>query len=290
MQDDTSNIVISVDDLLEHTVLTRKLSETRYKKNYLIRNGAAEGDMHVASLSKVISDIKQRLEPINSKLSKVDLITIVPRREEIDSLNSQIEKFQITDIDGAISSRQGELFGLLRKRSEITKANFELRDDICRLTILINSIPLEDAESVKSYVEGEKPSEISLEGINEEKQQNLLTLLNRLGKPSTIQGGKIIPSLELGGSESIFIDGRKAHMPSEQLAKYKEIEAEIGTLSARMQIQNAQRQIRQLTNEEAAEYSSMQQRFAQLLGSKKELLDSTQVNEESVSMSAKTSS
>ena len=288
--DDTSNIVISVDDLLEHTVLTRKLSETKYKKNYLIRNGAAEGDMHVASLNKVISDIKHRLEPINSKLSRVDLITVVPRREEIDSLNSEIEKYQITDIDAAISKKQGGLFGLLRKRSEITKANFELRDDICRLTILINSIPVEDAESVKAYVEGEKPSEIGLEGISEEKQQNLLTLLNRLGKPSTIQGEKIIPSVELEGMESISIGDRKTRLPSDKLDKYREIESEISSLSARMQVQNAQRQIRSLTDEEAAEYSGMQQRFAQLLDSKKELLESAEVKEESVSMSAKMSS
>ncbi|MFA5106056.1 MAG: hypothetical protein WC506_03790 [Candidatus Micrarchaeia archaeon] len=289
MQDDSSNVVISVDDLLEHTVLSRKLSETEYKKNYLVRNGAESRDMHIASLDKVIADIRHRLDPINSKLSKVDLITLVPRREEIDSLNAEIEKYQIADIDTAISSRQGALFELLRKRSEITKANYELRDDICRLTILINSIPLEDAESVKAYVEGESPSEISLEGISEEKQQNLLTLLNRLGKPSNIQKGKILPSLGMS-CESVFIDGKKAHLPVEKLAKYKEIESEISKLSVKIQVQNAQRQIRTFSQEEASEYSGMQQRFAELLNSKKELLDSTSVNEESVSISAKASS
>ncbi len=289
MHDDNSNVVISVDDLLEHTVLSRKLSETEYKKSYLLRNGAADSDLHVASLEKVISDLRYKLTPINSKLSKVDLMTIVPRRCEVEALNDQIGKFPISDIDSAISKRQGNLFELLRHRSEITKANFELRDDICRLTILVNSLPLEDAEAIKAYVEGDKPTDLSLEGISMEKQQNLLTLLNRLGKPSSIQAGKIVPSVSIAGSEYVFVDGKKAHMSQEKLVKFREIESSIARLSVQIQVQNAQRSVKPFSEDEAREYSDMQQKFAGLLNSKKELLESTEVKEESVSMSVKSS-
>ncbi len=289
MQNDNINVVISVDDLLEHTVLSRKLSETEYKKSYLLRNGAGASDLHIASLEKVIGDLRLKLTPINSKLSKVDLMIIAPRKEEIDSLNEKIGKFQISDIDTAISTKHGELFELLRKRSEITKANFELRDDLCRLTILVNSIPIEDADAIKAYVENEKPTEVSLVGISPEKQQNLLTLLNRLGKPSNIQNNTLVPSVSITNMEYVFVEGKKAHLSSENLAKYREIESEIAKLSVKMQVQNAQRQVGLSAAEDAHEYSDMQQRFSELLNSKKELLGSTIVKEESVSMSAKAS-
>ena len=146
-------IVITSTDLADYTVLSRKRHETMFKREFLLRNGAKAEDNHVAALGTMLGELDAKVKPIEEKIKAVDLITVVPKRAEIIALTEQVNQQPREQLDGAIRTKSGPVYELMKKRSELTHKNYERREDIARLTILLNMLPRKEAQGLRTVIE-----------------------------------------------------------------------------------------------------------------------------------------
>lgn len=186
-----STIIITSDDLAEHAVLSRKRTETSFRRDYLLRNGAPENDANVAALETVLKEIEAKLAPIEEKLQHVDIITLIPNRGEISNITAEINHNTRADLDNALKSKSGPVYDLMKKRAVMTKANFERREEIAKLTVLANSLPRNSGESLRAVIENSSEDEVDVSALPAEKQQELVDLLGRISKIAFVYEGKL---------------------------------------------------------------------------------------------------
>jgi len=184
-------ITISAKDLVDYTVYGRKRNELQFKMDFLLRHGAKEEDVHIRALKNAIDDVTERLIPISEKVDRADLITVIPNRKEIEARAKKVNGYNRKELDEAITKKSGATYGLLRERAALTKKNFENREEIAMLTILLNGIPRNDAIRIRDIVENGEEADVDVSVLQRKKQQELVTLANRLGFPLCIENGTL---------------------------------------------------------------------------------------------------
>jgi len=208
-------ISITSQDLAEHANLIRKRNEAEFRKDFLLRKGAKEGEEHIIALSKQVEEIEARLAPVEEKLKKVDIITVVPNRAEITALTAEVGQHPKEKLDEALKSKKGEVYELLKKRAAYTKANYENREQIARLVILINSLARKEAQNMKAIVESNASEVVDVSSLAEGQRQDLINTLGRIGVYVYISGGKLnLDKKKLSGPEMISWAGevqKKVH-------------------------------------------------------------------------------
>jgi len=168
---DERTVIISSRDLVDHAVLSRKRNELSFKRDFLLRSGAKEGDLHLKAISEEMASVEQKLAPLGEKLSVADLITLVPNRKEITEFTEKINHYARGELDLAIKNKSGEAYELMKKRAMLVRNNYERREDIARLTIMLNSVPRKDAESLRMLIEEGQGGDADVSFMPKEKQQ-----------------------------------------------------------------------------------------------------------------------
>ncbi|MFH0927744.1 MAG: hypothetical protein V1822_04150, partial [Candidatus Micrarchaeota archaeon] len=192
-------IVISSADLVNHADLGRKRAEVIFRKEFLVRKGADEADEHVQALHKQLEALQQRISPIEEKMKRVDILSIVPNRAEIFSLTNEIEQHPAQKLDEALREKRGEVYDLLKKRSAYTNANYGNREQIARLTILLNLLPRKEAEGLRAVLESHASEVIDVSSLDQQRQKDLVESMGRLGICAYIAGSRL--SLEKKAEE-----------------------------------------------------------------------------------------
>src|SRR3989344_5958696 len=182
--DEERTVIIFSPELVDHAVLSRKRNELSFKRDFLLRSGAKEGDLHLKAINEELSSVEQKLAPVAEKLSVADMITLVPNRKEIDEFTLRINQYARGELDLAIREKKGEAYELMKKRASLVKNNYERREDVARLTILLNSFPRKDGEAIRGMVEEGSCADADVSFVPREKQQELVNLTSRLGRPS----------------------------------------------------------------------------------------------------------
>jgi len=256
---DDRTVIISSQELLDHTVLTRKKNELAFKRDFLLKSGAKAGDLHLRAVEDELFQVEEKLRPIDSKLSELDMITVVPHRREIGEYTSQINQFSRPELDIAVKSKGGTAYDLMRKRAMLVKTNYERREDIARLTIMLNNMPRKDAESIRALIEEGAGSDADVSFMPKEKQQELLNITSRIGKQCCVFAGsfsldkKKIDTSELKPSDEVsrtLPNGRQVWVDAGKTFEFDTNEKEIASLLAKMQAKNAEKQARSFTEEE----------------------------------------
>src|SRR3989344_8723331 len=114
------------------------------------------------------------------------MITLVPNRKEIDEFTLRINQYARGELDLAIREKKGEAYELMKKRAALVKNNYERREDVARLTILLNSFPRKDGEAIRGMVEEGSGADADVSFVPRQKQQELVNLTSRLGRPSCV--------------------------------------------------------------------------------------------------------
>lgn len=266
-------VVISSADLIEYADLSRKKVETGFRRDFLVRKGATENDEHVQALQKQIGTIEQRLTPLEEKMSRVDMISIVPNRVEIISLTNEIEQHSKEKLDEALKTKQGEVYELLKKRSTYTKSNFESREQIARITILLNSLPRKEAENLCTLIESHANEVIDVSSLDERRQKDLVDAMGRLGISAYVASAKL--SLEKKTEETVvswpqevekrFTDVggvmKSAWVLKEKENEWEQNEQKISTVSRRIQILITKSHADPLSDAQQVEFEALQKEY-----------------------------
>ncbi|MEM4348546.1 MAG: hypothetical protein QXN37_03180 [Candidatus Anstonellaceae archaeon] len=272
-------IVISSRELVEHAVLSRKKNELLFKKDLLLRSGAKPEDLHLKAIEEEIAAVEQKLLPIAEKLEAADMIDVVPNRKEIEEYTQQINNYSRAELEQAIKTKSGYLYELMKKRAAFVKNNFEKREDVAKLTILLNTMPRREAEALRQIIENNEGAEVDVSFLPREKQQELVNLAARLGRNCVIVAGnftldkkkfdfaELRPADEVQrsiGNRTVWIDASKAE-------EFDENEKRIAQLLAKIQAKTAEKQARKLTEEEIVYFEKIQQDYLEALKKRNEL-------------------
>lgn len=262
-------IVISSADLVDHTVLTRKKHELEFKKDFLLRTGAKEDDIHLKVIFDELVTVASKLAPLEEKLSIADMITVLPNRKEITEFNNRINQYSRVELDNAVKSKSGEPYAIMKKRAMLVKNNFERRDDIARLTILLNTIPRKDAETICSLIEEGTGDDADVSFMARERQQELVNLSARLGRDCCVFAGSFsIDKKKVDRSEikpvpvvPRVVAGRQIWVDASKSMEFDENEHALSTLLAKIQSKNAEKQARAFTTDEMADLEKMETEY-----------------------------
>jgi len=264
---DDRTVIISSQELLDHTVLTRKKHELAFKRDVLVRSGAKQGDLHLHTVEGELAMVADKLSPLENKLSELDMLMLLPHRREIGEYTSQINQFSRPELEIAVKGKSGAAYDLMRKRAALVKGNYERREDISRLTIMLNNMPRKDAESIRTLLEEGSGSDADVSFLPKEKQQELLNLASRIGRQCCVFAGsfsldkKKIDTSELKPSDEVprtLPNGRQVWVDAAKAFEFDANEKETTALLAKMQAKNAEKQARSLNEEELVYLEKLQ--------------------------------
>jgi hypothetical protein len=266
-----ATIIITSDDLAEHAVLSRKRTETSFRRDFLIRNGAAPTDAHVTALDTILKEINEKLNPIEEKLQHVDLITIVPGRGEIANITAEINHNTRTDLDAALKSKSGPVYELMKKRAALTKANFERREDVAKLTLISNMLPKASGEGLRSVVENNSEEEVDVSSLPAEKQQELVNLMGRLARLAFIYEGKLcldkkkVDGLTYLSWEGEVLKTMQSGQPvwinKDKASEWDSNESIIHDVGNKIIAKTHEKQVRQFSDDELANFDKLQRAY-----------------------------
>ncbi len=288
-------VTITAQELVEHTVVSRKISELGFKRSFLIRHGAKEDDLNVKALENAIRDMEFRIKPVSEKLEKADLLTVVPNAGEITTLSAEIGAHSAVELDDAIMKKSGPAYDKMRERATLTKANFENRDEIARLTMVLNSMPRADGEMVKKAVEDAGDDvQVDIASVPEKRQHDLVGLLNRLGYPTYLLSGKIYfnkkkdePAVEEpkgafkaeSENERQVPSGPKIWLPCSKLADFDANEKRLEEVGRKMQAKTAEKQVVRFDEEQQAAFESLQKEYIEVLEARRKFVAESQMGD-----------
>ena len=257
MEDRT--VIISSQELVDHTILVRKRNELAFKRDFLLKTGAKAGDLHLHTIEGELVLVDEKLKPLEHKLSELDMVTVLPHRKEIGEFTLEINKFSRPELDIAVKNKSGTAYDLMRKRAVLVKNNYEKREDIARLTIMLNNMPRKDSESLRRLIEEGAGEDADVSFMPKEKQQELLNLTSRLGRQCCVFAGsfsldkKKIDTSELKPFDEVsrtLPNGRVVWVEAGKAFEFDANEKEIATVLAKMQSKNAEKQTRTFSEEE----------------------------------------
>jgi len=280
-------VIISTRELVDHVVLARKRNELQFKRDFLLRTGAKEDDLHVKAIDGELSHVDAKLKPIAEKLEIADMVTVVPNRKEIGEFTSKINQFSRTELDVAVKEKRGEPYDLMKKRAAFVKSNFERREDIARLTIMLNTLPRKEGESLRNLIEEGHGEDIEVSFLPKEKQQELVNLTARLGRMCCVFAGsfsldkKKAESAELKPPDEVLrnLGSRAIWIEASKLPAFEQNEKELALLLAKIQAKTAEKQSRKLTEEESVYFDKIQGDYIAALGKRAELVKGIDLDE-----------
>ena len=273
------NITITSTDLVDYTALYRKRHETLFRHDYLARHSGGPEDAALGELKSQLAEIEAKLKPLEERIRQVDLVMVVPKRADLISINSEINQHSREELDAALKSRSGPVFELLKKRADITRQNYERREEIARLTILLNMLPRTQAEALRTVVESNALQEVTIAALASEQQQEMVTLLGRLGVPAFAAEGLLsldkkkaddinalrwveeIPK-SVGGA--VGSNGSALWVPKDRMTEWEENEKHLSEIGRKIQTKLAKSQADGLGEEEQKEFESLQSLYLEL--------------------------
>lgn len=285
---DEQTVIISSRDLVDHAVLSRKRNELSFKRDFLVRSGAKDTDLHLKAVNDELRSMEEKLRPLGEKLSAADLITLVPNRKEIEEFTAKINKYARGELDLAIREKKGDAYELMKRRAALVKNNFERREDVARLTVLLNSFPRKDGESIRGMIEEGAGSDADVSFIPREKQQELVDLSSRLGRACCVYAGsfsldkKKADMAELKSAnevERVITGGRRVWVDDAKLIEFDDNEKKIARLLSSIQAKGAEKTARSLSDEESAGFDRMQHDYLEALGRRNSLVKGLELSE-----------
>jgi predicted RNA-binding protein YlxR (DUF448 family) len=262
-------VTISNRDLVEYVTLERKKSEADFKRNFLVRNGASVEDYHVKALTEAAAELNRKLSPIKIKLEKADVLRFTLHSSEISKLSSEIDSYPAEQREEAIVSKSGPIYEKMKRRGVLSKQNFERKEDIARLTILLNGMPRADAEMIKGMLEEGESNNIDVAHLEFERQQQVVNLLNRLGLPAYVIDGTLTTDKKLAEDKGVspdeevkrMINGRAVWIAKDRVEAIDENEKRLAEVGGKIQAMTAKHTVEEFSIEGQQKFDELQQEY-----------------------------
>ncbi len=197
-------------------------------------------------------------------------------QEKISDINSKLSTFSPSDQVSALLKKEGEVYELLKERGEVLKRNIENRENLAKLLILVSKITDPDMRyrMIETVKAGSIREAVTVDGCSESQARKMVRVLNRLGISASVsEDGKTITSSPSKLREIPFvISNKKVWVAAEAADRLSENLSKLEKLSPQLQWKNAQRQIKDFSDDEENEFKDLQRKYLELLKEQDEIL------------------
>jgi len=214
-------------------------------------------------ISKRIENMSSDITRLTGRIQKAQLVVAMPNEGRIEEYNSELDSIDKKEIFNALKSKTGPVYETLLKRGKILKENLGNRDDIAKLVLLGNTLEEDKKKSFFDSLRSGVIADSSVEGIEEPKKVNLMRLLRRIG---------FISSTEKHDEVLVDIKNQKVWVGKEKEQDILSILESLSNLNSKIQLKNAEKQVKVFSEEEEKEFQELQQEYLNLLKEKDGLL------------------
>jgi len=216
--------------------------------------------------------ILARLSDLGERIDKAGILIPTPRESQIATINESLSGLSAAQLHEAMVSRKGEVYDRLVQRSLITKKNFENRENIAKLSLLLPKIQKDVREKVSECIrQGSIADPIPMLNTDPQLSAKVAALLGRLGLGCRMEEGSLVAS-EQAAEIEVEVSNKKVWIPQQLSEKLKKNKESLYNISSKIQLKNAVRQIKEFSAEEEKEFADMQNEYLKLLKEQDELL------------------
>ncbi len=194
----------------------------------------------------------------------------------ISDLQSKLSNFSLEEQAKSLKERKGEVFEILRERSQFLKDNIENRENLAKLLIVLSTVKdPETRDRLLTVLEDGKVSEsVPVGGCDKETINVVVILLNRLGVACSFSedSNHVLQGKGELGEKLFVISNRKVWVAPHLVEKLDDNLSKIEEVSPKLQWKNAQKQIKTLSDEEENEFMDLQRKYLDLLKEQDEIL------------------
>jgi len=245
----------------------KKVAELAYKKGRILRSG------DVKELKEVEDELARLGERKAALEKRVDGIEIfVPFQKRLEELQVKISKHDDEDVAAAMRAKDGELYKMLKEKGALLKRNMETRNEIGKLVLILQTAyPALRAKIVDAVKEGKAPEMDAAELAG--KAEKIVASLNRMGINCKMNEGKIMPSEEPWNEAKVLLNNMHIWIPRESLDKFVQNEAEMELVGIKLQVKNAEKQVKTFDEGEMKVFKDLQSKYIDLLKARKDITD-----------------
>jgi hypothetical protein len=260
---------ITLKDVINFIELNKSRAELTFQLE-IIKNEKDEqriGECE-AKLQSVISQVTK----LGSQLEQNRVGIAYPNENEILRLNAELAASNAMMIHDAMKKKTGPVYETLLARGSLIKKNFENRENIAKLALLIAKLPKDVAEAVAFAIRNNEIAiPILLLNSEQETVKKIVKVLGRIGMLAAIESNTIIAGK--GVEEiSVQLPNKKVWVTPETSEKLSALLLKIKEISPRIQLKNAVRQIKTFDETEEKEFAAIQNEYLLLLKEQDELL------------------
>ncbi len=198
---------------------------------------------------------------------------IIPFQDVLDELASELQKFEKQEIAEAMKNKSGPAYEILLKRGEIVKRNLENRIEIAKLCTVISKLAQHDREQMGKTIRAGRIEKLDLQYADAKRKVVLARFMRRCGIACAIHEGNIAAADQHKDDEvSIKISNRRVWLSCSSANRLEENLRKMEEVGKKIQVKNALRQVKEFTDEEEAEFASLQQIFLDLMREQDEIL------------------
>lgn len=257
--------VITPKDISDYIKYKKNRAELAFKIEFASNSGNPN---HVVELKKELASVEGHLSAFDAKFKRVSFVIVIPGDSQISKLSEKINSSSHDEIVNAMTLKSGDLYDTLTERGRLMKKNFEMREEIGKLNVLLYKLDAKARNKFESDIRNSSSS-ISLDGKFKEDTSKVVLqkILLRLG--ISVSEGDNAPSCE---ETEINLENRKVWVSKKVESEFHKNVEETKKVVAKIQIKNAERQIRNFSEEEEKEFAKIQHVYLELLKQRDTLL------------------
>ena len=244
----------------------KKIAELSYKKGFAQRVGADEREIRI--MEDELKRLEERKASLEKKTGNVEIF--VPFQKKLEELQAQIGEKPQDELDMALRGRSGELYDMLRERGKILKRNVEARNEIGKLVLLSRALYPGLCSKIADAVKEGRVPDVEAQSLGV-RLERIVLALNRMGIPCKVGEGKLVSSEEPWGEAKVFMNNGHIWIPKDSLERFNRNEIELEQVGIRLQVKNAERQVREFGEAETKEFEDLQNRYIGLLRVRKDI-------------------
>jgi hypothetical protein len=252
-------------DLARLLELNKKKAELEFQARIL--NQKPDGELRrVSALAGEFED----------KAKSAGVRLIYPNQERLDCYAKELEAFPADAIREGLKVKDGRAYQTLKERGMIIKKNYENRAEIAKLLILIARMGKDEGDALANAIaSGGISAPLRASTLDEGSRAKLARFLRRCGIMCALSGEELSPAGGDGEGEKeirIEMPSRCVWVSEDSRKPLEENLKKMNDLNARIQLKNAERQIKVFTEEEETLFASLQKDYLDLLKEQDELL------------------
>ncbi|VVC04872.1 Uncharacterised protein [Candidatus Bilamarchaeum dharawalense] len=210
---------------------------------------------------------------LSSKAKIAGIELIYPNQRKLDALAKILSGFTKDEVKESIKIRKGRPYEVLHERGTIVKTNYENRFEIAKLCLMAAKMKIDDRKALLDVIAaGCLAKPLRVESLDESGRKKLSRIMKRCGLGLNDFEKEYMPAHPGDHEEKIEVSNRMVWVSHKAIQKIQDNLKKINDINSKIQLKNAERQIRTFGDDEEGHFNTLQQEYLFLLKEQDELL------------------